>query len=173
MFAIARKALADLATTSLEERIGEVFTRRLREMPGPAKAGFAEALKTASDPALVRSAFELACETSAARDTKNALNETFTWMSASRFETAADLAGGIELATNGQKMGWTIADYLASEEKAVGDLLKGILEAPVELKPGVEEAVPEAKAESRSEAKTEPKVQEPEAQDTRAHEHGA
>ena len=32
VFAIARKALADLATTSLEERLGEVFTRRLREM---------------------------------------------------------------------------------------------------------------------------------------------
>ena len=34
VFAIARKALTDLATTSLEERIGEVFTRRLREMNG-------------------------------------------------------------------------------------------------------------------------------------------
>ena len=31
VFAIARKALTDLATTSLEERMGEVFTRRLRD----------------------------------------------------------------------------------------------------------------------------------------------
>ena len=38
VFAIARKALADLATASLEERMGEVFTRRLREMNGQAKA---------------------------------------------------------------------------------------------------------------------------------------
>ena len=38
VFAIARKALTDLATTSLEERLGEVFTRRLREMDGKAKA---------------------------------------------------------------------------------------------------------------------------------------
>jgi len=30
VFAIARKALTDLATVSLEERVGEVFTRRLR-----------------------------------------------------------------------------------------------------------------------------------------------
>src|SRR5271169_4300500 len=37
VFAIARKALTDLATTSLEERLGEVFTRRLREMNGNAK----------------------------------------------------------------------------------------------------------------------------------------
>jgi F-type H+-transporting ATPase subunit b len=37
VFAIARKALTDLATTSLEERLGEVFTRRLREMDGRRK----------------------------------------------------------------------------------------------------------------------------------------
>ncbi len=34
VFAIARKALMDLATTSLEERMVEVFIRRLREMDG-------------------------------------------------------------------------------------------------------------------------------------------
>ena len=76
VFAIARKALTDLATTSLEERMGEVFTRRLREMDGQAKAGLAEALKTASDPALVRSAFDLPAEQRAA--IQNALNETFS-----------------------------------------------------------------------------------------------
>ena len=37
VFAIARKALTDLATVSLEERLGEVFTRRLREMDGKSK----------------------------------------------------------------------------------------------------------------------------------------
>ena len=56
VFAIARKALADLATVSLEERLGEVFTRRLREMEGQSKQALGEALKTASGPAVVRSA---------------------------------------------------------------------------------------------------------------------
>jgi F-type H+-transporting ATPase subunit b len=46
VFAIARKALTDLAATSLEERLAQVFTRRLREMDGQAKDGLAEALKT-------------------------------------------------------------------------------------------------------------------------------
>jgi F-type H+-transporting ATPase subunit b len=54
VFAIVPKALADLATTSLEERLGEVFTRRLRELDGQSKAKVAEALKTATDPALIR-----------------------------------------------------------------------------------------------------------------------
>src|SRR5271166_4448898 len=73
VFAIARKALTDLATTSLEERLGEVFNRRLRTMNGQAKAGLAEALKTASEPALVRSAFDLPAGQRA--EIQNALNE--------------------------------------------------------------------------------------------------
>ena len=122
VFAIARRALTDLATTSLEERLGEVFTRRLREMDGQVKAGLAKALKTASDPAIVRSAFDLPEEQRAA--IQNALSETFSAEIHVRFETAADLISGIELTTNGQKVAWSIADYLASLEKGVAELLK-------------------------------------------------
>ena len=122
VFAIARKALSDLATVSLEERLGEVFTRRLREMEGKAKEALGEALKTASGPAVVRSAFDLPADQRAAIE--NALNETFSAEVRVRFETAPDLVGGIELTTNGQKVAWSIADYLASLEKGVDELLK-------------------------------------------------
>ncbi len=122
VFAIARKALTDLATTSLEERMVEVFARRLREMDGKAKAVLAAALKSAPAPSLVRSAFDLPAEQRAA--IQNALNETFAAEINVRFETAPDLVSGIELSTNGQKVGWSIADYLASLEKGVGELLK-------------------------------------------------
>jgi F-type H+-transporting ATPase subunit b len=123
VFAIARKALTDLATTSLEERLGEVFTRRLREMDGQAKEGLAEALKTAIEPSLVRSAFDLPAEQRAV--IQNALNETFSAEVHIRFETAPDLISGIEFTTaNGQKVAWSIADYLVSLEKGVDELLK-------------------------------------------------
>jgi F-type H+-transporting ATPase subunit b len=122
VFAITRKALMDLATVSLEERLGEVFTRRLREMDSQAKAGLGEALKKASNPALVRSAFDLPPEQRAA--IQNALNETFSAEIHIRFETAPDLISGIELTTNGQKVAWSIADYLASLQKGVEELLK-------------------------------------------------
>ena len=144
VFAIARKALTDLATTSLEERMGEVFTRRLREMDGAARAGLGQALKTASEPAFVRSAFELPAEPRAA--IQNALNETFAAEIRVRFETAPDLVSGIELTANGQRVGWSIADYLASLERGVGELLK-------------EKDKPEAKAEPKQELKAEPKPQ--------------
>lgn len=142
VFAITRKALTDLATTSLEERMSEVFTRRLRTMDGKAKEGLGEALKTTSEPALVRSAFELPAAQRAA--IQNALNETFSAEVHVRFETAPDLVSGVELTTNGQKIAWSIADYLASLEKGIGELLK-------------EKDKPEAKTEPKPQAKAEPK----------------
>jgi F-type H+-transporting ATPase subunit b len=146
VFAIARKALMDLATTSLEERIGEVFTRRLRTINGKAKEGLAEVLKTASEPALVRTAFDLPAAQRTA--IQNALNETFSAEVQVRFETAPDLVSGVELTTNGQKLAWSIADYLASLETGVGELLK-------------EKDKPELKAAPRSEAETAFKPEEP------------
>jgi F-type H+-transporting ATPase subunit b len=107
-----------------------------------AKASLGEGLKAASEPALVRSAFDLPAEQRAA--IQNALNETFSAEIHVRFETAPDLVSGIELTTNGQKVAWSIADYLASLEKGVGELLK-------------EKDKPEAKAEPKPEAKVEPK----------------
>ena len=121
VFAIARKALSDLATADLEERMAEVFTRRLREMVGDAKEALGRALKTASDPGVVRSTFEMPA---AQRDAvQNALNETFSADVRLQFETTPDLVSGIELTANGHKVGWSIADYLASLERGVVELL--------------------------------------------------
>ncbi|MGD0491282.1 MAG: F0F1 ATP synthase subunit delta [Steroidobacteraceae bacterium] len=122
VFAIARKALTDLAATSLDERMCEVFTRRLRTIEGKAKESLGEALKTASEPALLRSAFDLPATQRAA--IQKALNETFSAEVHVRFETAPDLVGGVELRSNGLKIAWNIADYLSSLEKGVGALLE-------------------------------------------------
>jgi len=122
VFAIARKALADLATTSLEERMVEVFARRLREMDGKAKASLGAALNATSAPGCVRTAFELPAEHRTA--IQKAVNEAFSAAIRLRFETAPDLVSGIELATDGQKVGWSITEYLASLEKGVDELLK-------------------------------------------------
>ena len=123
VFAVARKALTDLATATLEAAMAGVFARRVRELDGTAKANLAAALKTASEPALVRSAFDLPEEQRAA--IQNALNETFASAIPLRFETAPELVGGIELSANGQKVAWSIADYLNSLEKNVAELLNG------------------------------------------------
>src|SRR5487761_2459461 len=122
VFAIARKALTDLATTSLEERMAGVFIRRLHEMDEQTKKNLGEAFKSASAPALLRSAFDLPAAQRAA--IQNAINETFSANIAIRFETAPELISGIELTVNGQKVAWSIADYLAALGKSVDELLK-------------------------------------------------
>ena len=128
VFAIARKALADLASANLEERMVEAFLRRLRELGEPARNSLGESLRTASEPALVRSVFELPPAQHAA--IQDALNRTFSADLALRFETAPDLIGGIELTTNGQKLAWSIDDYLASLQDGVEALLNARAEQP-------------------------------------------
>jgi F-type H+-transporting ATPase subunit b len=121
VFAIARKTLTDLATVSLEERIGEVFTRRLRELDPKAKELLWDALKNSSQPALVRSAFDLPADQKAA--IQNALNETFSSVVRIKFEDSQDVICGIELSANGQKVAWSISSYLAELSKEVSDLV--------------------------------------------------
>lgn len=122
VFAIARKALADLATTSLEERMGAVFTRRLGAMDAPAKEALARALADSPDPALVRSAFDLPAEQRAV--IRNALNEAFSADVRVRFEVAPELVSGIDITVRGLKLGWNISDYLGSLEKGLGEILE-------------------------------------------------
>ena len=154
VFAIARKALMDLATTSLEERMSEVFTRRLREMDEPAKSSFFEALRTAPEPAIVRSAFDLPAEQRAT--IQEVLNETSSAEIRIRFETAPDIVSGIELAANGQKVAWSIADYLASLEKGVGELVDQEAQPEPQHKAKPQHKV-EAKSKTEAEAKSLPK----------------
>jgi F-type H+-transporting ATPase subunit b len=141
VFAIARKALTDLAMSSLEERMAEVFIRRLRALDGQAKEAFAKALKGSSEPALVRSAFDLPAEQRTA--VQAALNETFSAEIQVTFETAPNLVSGIELTTNGQKLAWSIANYLAALEQGVAELLK------TQAKTGAGESKPEQGANDR------------------------
>ena len=63
--------------------------------------------RSSSEPAVVRSTFDLAAAQRAA--IQNALNETFSAEIHIRFETSPDLISGIELTTNGQKVAWSIA----------------------------------------------------------------
>jgi F-type H+-transporting ATPase subunit b len=150
VFAITRKALGDLATTSLEERLGEVFTRRLREMGEKDKARLAKALKANAEPPVVRSAFDLPEKERAT--IRNAVNETVSADIHLRFDTAPGLVCGIELATTGMKVGWSIQDYLTSVEHSVEELLNKKAEP--------EAAKPEANTKAKPEAKPEPAAAE-------------
>ena len=72
------------------------------------------------------------------------MKETFAPDAHVQFETAPELVSGIELSTNGQKVAWSIADYLSTLEKSAGELLH-------------EDAKPEPKPDAKS--KPEPRRQ--------------
>jgi len=127
VFSIVRKTLSDLATVGLEERMVDVLIRRLRDLDGPAKQQLAAAIKALSEPAVIRSAFELPPEERAV--VQNAINETFATEVELKFVTAPDIVSGIELSANGQKLTWSISGYLTELQSGVTELLKKLPKA--------------------------------------------
>lgn len=122
VFAIARRALADMADARLDERMSDLFIHKLGTLKGPAKTAVAKMLASSTEPAIIRTAFDLPAKQHAA--ISKALNETFAAEIDFSFETAPELVSGIELVAGGQKLAWSISDYLKSLEKSVDELLK-------------------------------------------------
>jgi len=121
VFAIARQALQDLASSSLEERLCDVFLRRLHDLDDSTRAALAAALAASPTTALVRSAFALPA---AQREAVTAaVHAAFSTDVALRFETAPSLVSGIVLSAHGQKLAWSIADYLDALQRGVSELL--------------------------------------------------
>ncbi len=108
----------------------------------------------------MRSAFDL--PTPQRNAVVGAIHETFAADTQVEFETAPEVVSGIELSTGGQKVAWSIADYLATLQKNVGELLRE--DARPESKPGAKPKpataaaiAPDPKAVLKTEPKTEPK----------------
>jgi F-type H+-transporting ATPase subunit b len=124
VFAIARKALADLSSTSLEERIADVFIRKLRAMDATEKDALKAAFQAPPQEAIVRSAFDLpAPQRTAIADV---MKETLSIAAPITFQTAPGILSGIELTAGGQKIAWSIEDYL----KAMNQNAATQLDAP-------------------------------------------
>ncbi len=128
VFAIARRALKDMADASLEGRICEMFISRLKNMDKQAKLELSDAFKSASEPALIRSAFEPTQEQRTA--IQNALAAEFAGPIPVRFDVAPRLVAGIELTVNGRRLGWSISDYLDALKEKVAELAQPAPENP-------------------------------------------
>ncbi len=123
VFDISRRVLADLAGVGLEQRVCEVFIQRLQATDGPALAALRSALESVSDaePALVRTACELPAPQRSA--IQAAVDESFGRQIPLKFETTPELVGGIELSAQGQKLAWSISDYLGGLSSGLEELL--------------------------------------------------
>ena len=121
VFAISKKLLSDLASQDLEAHIVEVFVTRVHALSGTAKAALGDAFKAGSDSAVVRSAFEL---TSAQCGLiQSAFDDVFQATIPLRFERAPESVCGIALSIAGQKLEWSISQYLHELETDVAKLL--------------------------------------------------
>ena len=124
-------------------------------MTGAAKEQLAAALKTSTQP--VQRAQRVRSAGGAASAIESALKETFAAETHVQFETAPELVSGIELSTNGQKVAWSIADYLATLEKSAGELLHK--DAKPESKPDAK-STPKAEPNAKPGPKREPKTRD-------------
>jgi F-type H+-transporting ATPase subunit b len=120
-FSLARRAFKDLANGSLEEQMVALFCERLRAMKNEDKDKLGAAIQATPGLLSVRSAFAL--PPNSRKTIQDALNETFQGQIALRFEIKTELLGGIELTAPGQRLGWSLAEYLAALERDSNSVL--------------------------------------------------
>jgi F-type H+-transporting ATPase subunit b len=136
-FALSRRALKDLADSALEAQVTTVFCERLRTMRKEDKAKFSLAIQAGTRPVLIRSAFPL--PSNLQNTLQTVIDTVFERPIALRFELEPELVAGIELITEGQRVGWSIAEYLAAFEHGVTDALPTAA-AAADMKPPEDQA---------------------------------
>ncbi len=122
VLAIARKVLTDLAGASLEEQMVGAFTKRLCNQDDVKIKTLTSSLKAQPGKITLRTAFDISPELRTS--TEASIKEIVGTKQEVTFETASELINGIELSVNGQKIAWSVADYLSSVSEGFEDLLK-------------------------------------------------
>jgi len=116
VLALTRKIFMDLAGTSLDERVVSVFNRRLHNGDAAEIKDLISVLKTQKGTVTVRTALDISPELRAS--TEASIKEIIGSQTNVMFESSPDLICGIELGVNGQKISWSVADYLSSIEES-------------------------------------------------------
>jgi F-type H+-transporting ATPase subunit b len=133
VLSITRRVLTDLAGASLEERVVEVFNQRLRTLDGTEIKNLASALNTRDGVLTVRTALDISPDLRAT--TEASIREILGTNVQLAFENAPAMICGIELDANGQKVAWSIADYLSDIKESSDEFLKKRIDG---VKPGPE-----------------------------------
>ncbi|MEP6725703.1 MAG: F0F1 ATP synthase subunit B [Bacteroidota bacterium] len=122
VFAITRKALAAIASISMEEQSANTFIRHLKELKDDEKKQFMDAFKSNSNSILVRSAFELPAKQQG--EINDAVNVILSADTHLQFKTTPEIISGIELSTNGYKLAWSFLEYLNTLENNISETMK-------------------------------------------------
>ncbi len=124
--AVSRRALKDLAEAELEERIIDIFVSRFRHLERDKKHAVLKAIQE-EERVGVRSAFELS-PGSRQKIMQMLRKEGFEEVEVT-YETDPQLIMGIELKSRGEKVVWSIRNYIADlEDRANAAIEKQIQE---------------------------------------------
>lgn len=120
VFAISQKVLTELASTSLEEEIGQAFLQHLTNLEHTEKQKLIPALKSSHNGNII-SAFELPENLrQEVQKTINALAGENIQLS---FQQNAETVAGIEITAGGYKVAWSIRHYLQSLENSLSNFI--------------------------------------------------
>lgn len=119
VLAVSRKVLADLAGTNVDEQIVAVFIQKLHDLNVEEIKVLSTALKTGSGSVTIQTAFDILKELRTRIETS--IKELLGSDACIAFKTAPELISGIELAVNGQKVCWSVSDYLSTIEEGIKD----------------------------------------------------
>jgi F-type H+-transporting ATPase subunit b len=133
VYAIARKALSDIADADLEDRTIQIFLSAIRGIDKKKRDELVNSIKEAGDEVIIRSAFELS--PAQRQKVTRALHKHFSDAITVHYETRSELIMGIELKVKGHKIAWTLQDYLDGLE---GNTLR-ILDKEVQRKSDMNE----------------------------------
>jgi F-type H+-transporting ATPase subunit b len=112
LIATLRAALTDMASAELEGEMAARFIRCLHEMDASEKSTLKSQLGSAKPPVVIKSCFEMS---SAARTkVESAVRTDLGVTCPVEFQQTPNLICGVELAADGHKISWTMAQYLTT-----------------------------------------------------------
>lgn len=117
LYAMARRALTDLAHADLEQQMIAAFLDELHALGEDAWNAIVTARQDAKQPLVIHSAFDLPQE--ACQKLQDTLQKHLGESVDIRYETTPEVMCGIELQTDGQKIAWSLEHYLATLEESL------------------------------------------------------
>ena len=117
VYAVARKALSDLADADLEAHIVRGFMEQIGTLDEGTRNELAESLGEADHECILYSSFEI--PEAGQQELSRAIRETLGEDVKTKFQISQELICGIEIKTRSRKIAWSIGDYLETQEESL------------------------------------------------------
>jgi F-type H+-transporting ATPase subunit b len=169
VFDVSRRALKDLADADMEERVITVFLKEIKAMKREARDKMARTIKEDGSKITVRSAFEIS--STQRQQITRTLHEQLAGKADVNYEADPEIIFGVELKSGGEKVTWSLGEYLkaledqtrmALEKETGGGAAEAAETGPAEQKSDGEDTDRQASAEVETKAETERIEQKPE-----------